>query len=548
MKTIAVPKSFFVSERDTVYSDWPSAFWREFLSNSIDAGASRILIRTRQAETGGFTIDIVDNGKGMGRDIVENVYMSLGASSKTQDSGGIGGFGRARILTCFSHENYRIRSQNLVVTGEGANYSIRETEKTLKGCAVSVAINPDYARRLHRALPKVLRSCSLRSEILLDLAPFDRDGHSLDFFKDDEMIRVDETKLKFKGWSRQGKHFRTLEDEISPWADLHVSKGEKALKGRAIIRINGMAMYEEFIASPVQIVVNLASERAREVLTASRDALRGQFRDPLMKVFTEIASEQKSAFRNKDDTPQSFIFVKKDENPGFDFPKPAMPREDTSLNTASQTETRKDRRPLENTEFSREEADIASYGMRHHLAFRVDGPTPRQKAAIARYRPEYWLTRKGEGKYAELLHAAWTGACRLSLEHLAQRHPHLIEQSPRWATGFLFSEHMEACHTQLPDIDHVYLINPIDRDGKSAFKISDPNSLNRLAALAMHEVSHTISTWHDETYAGVLTDLMGDIRGRDIEKIMQDEMQIQRDWIKTRNDILYGKNNDTLEM
>ena len=37
---------------------------------------------------------------------------------------------------------------------------------------------------------------------------------------------------------------------------------------------------------------------------------------------------------------------------------------------------------------------------------------------------------------AEMLHAAWTGACRHALEALVQAHPHALEAADRWVTGF----------------------------------------------------------------------------------------------------------------
>jgi hypothetical protein len=43
-QNVRVYKSSFRSERDTFYSDWTMAFWREFFQNSVDAGAKNIAI------------------------------------------------------------------------------------------------------------------------------------------------------------------------------------------------------------------------------------------------------------------------------------------------------------------------------------------------------------------------------------------------------------------------------------------------------------------------------------------------------------------------
>jgi hypothetical protein len=70
------------------------------------------------------------------------------------------------------------------------------------------------------------------------------------------------------------------------------------------------------------------------------------------------------------------------------------------------------------------------------------------------------------------------------------------------------------------------------------FRISDPASMNRLAALAIHEVAHTCCKYHDETFAGIMTDIMGDIRGKEMESAIRDELTEQRDWDRRRKGLL----------
>lgn len=169
MPSISVPPSFFVSERNSVYANWRSAFWRELLSNSLDAGASRIRVRTAFRD-GKLSVDVIDNGHGMTREVVEQVYMRLGASTK-DGSGGIGGFGRARILTCFSQDSYSIRSSDFLVTGQGASYDIHPASASVRGCAITVQMPQREARHLYASLQDVLRQSSLRAavEVKLDM-------------------------------------------------------------------------------------------------------------------------------------------------------------------------------------------------------------------------------------------------------------------------------------------------------------------------------------------------------------------------------------------
>jgi len=103
MPSITVPKEFFVKER-RMYSYWQQAFWREFFQNSVDAGSTKIDVRLSVNSDYAVEVVFTDNGCGMDRDTLERVYFRLGASTKS-GADMVGGFGRARILTCFSMDS-----------------------------------------------------------------------------------------------------------------------------------------------------------------------------------------------------------------------------------------------------------------------------------------------------------------------------------------------------------------------------------------------------------------------------------------------------------
>lgn len=547
MKSISVPKSFFESERNHVYARWTAAFWRELLSNSVDANASRIIIRTRFDKNQNYVVDFIDNGTGMDRETIENVYMCLGASTKNARSDGIGGFGRARLLTCFSHDSYRIRTGDLVVQGEGASYSIKSHPTKVPGCALTITTDPDFAARLQNDLRFVLNSSSLRTAIVLDLAKQSPDGQPLPVMDSDHIRQLDDGRQRFSGWTRKGKHFRDLYDEHSVWGQLHVSRGDKAIKNTAIVRVDGMSMYEDHVAAPVQVVVDLVPARAREILTASRDSIRGEFRIALQKVFSEIASEQTSAFRSQRYDIERRLYHNPGHDVGHALPSissgqlgaarieqaaaPSIPATSQSLSALPHPEQGN---AGEGSRLSIKESSEEALLLRHEVLIDANDPTAAQFAAMSRYDPEKWMQKGGEGRVAELLHAAWTAACRVALEALIRKRPGSLDHNARWSTGFIFDRYNEASYTSVAGLDHIYLLNPVDRMGRMRFKISDPASLNRLAALAIHEVSHTLCLHHDERFAGVMTDIMGDIRGRDMEAAIRGELEIQRDWIKNR--------------
>lgn len=501
-------------------------------------------------------VDVVDNGRGMDRKTVEEVYMRLGASTKTGEGDGIGGFGRARILTCFSQKAYRIRTGQVTVTGEGASYEVEEAGRAVAGCAITIRLDPREASRLQTRLEQVLRQSSLRARITLDLAQAHPDGVTIHQIEDDLLTREDGKPARFRGWSLRGKRFGQLEDDQSVWAELHVSKGETAVRNRAVVRVNGMAMYDEHIAAPVQVTVDLSPERAREILTASRDSIRGEFRAELQKVFSGIAADHVSAFRDRSRTPETRIAAR----PGQEFghlihrrgrpapQQPLRPRQDEEPDTprleadlqairAAQAE----RRPAQMTPEAREAADQRAEAERLLLGLRIDlvthvgDATSAQRGAAPRFQAQTWLSPGSEGRTAELLHAAWTAACRHAIGALAEIYPHLAgDSSETWATGFIFDRNMLGCHMAVGQVRHALLLNPVDEQGRLRFKLSDPESMKEMVATAIHEVTHIVHDWHDEAYANLLTRMMGKIRDRDIEREIREELEAARTWISAR--------------
>lgn len=542
MPSVTVPRAFFASERDTVYDSWPHAFWRELLSNSLDAGASAITLRTRFSPEGSFVVDVADNGCGMDRQTVEDVYMALGRSTKGEDGQreGIGGFGRARILTTFSHQSYRIRTSDLLVSGEGGEYRIETTPRRVRGTAVSVETDAANAGRLSRALRDVLRQSSLRVPIILDLVQESPEGRGLGGPSWDELRETDGVR-RFSAWSRAGRSLETLRDETGDWASLHVSRGTTACLHRGIVRVNGLAMHDEFLSAPVQITVDLVPERSREVLTASRDSLRGPFRDRLREVFGRISTETRSALRGRPAQPETLLYRSAGTPPGLAMPGVTRPDlgQETGVVSARMPEdlpqgARHSRmmEQLRDIAGTREIPDMPD--RMPQVAVHVADPSPGQRSSIRRHLPETWMTDGGEGRSAELLHAAWTGACRHALETLSKVTPETLSPDDRFVTGFVFDRNMMGCHKSIGPVPHGLLVNPVDDGGRARFHLSDPASLVELAALAIHEVTHVVHSRHDEDFAGLMTDLFSRTRQADMLRAMRSEMDLARESMKMR--------------
>jgi hypothetical protein len=128
---VHVPREFFIGERDR-YSQWPVAFWRELFQNSVDAGAKRVSVTIEPLPSGDTRVVVTDDGCGMSRETLETVFFRLGASSKS-GSDQVGGFGIARLLTCFSQKHYAIATGTIRVEGEGAFFRVDDLAAAPQG-------------------------------------------------------------------------------------------------------------------------------------------------------------------------------------------------------------------------------------------------------------------------------------------------------------------------------------------------------------------------------------------------------------------------------
>lgn len=557
MPQIEVPKSFFVSERDNLYGDWYAAFWRELISNSLDAGASAIRVRLR-GQDGNFFVDFVDNGAGMSREIIENVYMKLGESTKRDNERSVGGFGRARLLTCFSHESYRIRTQDMVVTGDGAKYEIQDGFKPVKGTCVSVGMKSDYSARLIDGMVRVLRQSSLPASFLVD-APkqaepgFDPMWIPTSNFTPGENQTEGRHVFKFSSWSRKGKKIGEFTDAEGTWGHIHVNEGKTANHNLAVIRVNGIAMYEDYLDVKAQVTVDLEPARARQILTASRDGVRPEFRSEMSKFFQRIAADRKSALRSRDFPPSTEAIsagigerLSLDSIPGLKRPAGTdaemaaerMSDRNARITPYAEHQNEATARPnLQTTEGGPglEETAIPRLGTRLPLAIHIDNPTPGMRQAVKRYRPETWMEEGGIGRNAELLHAAWTGACKYAISRLAEiaHIPRKLEREG-FVTGFIFSADFNGMHLSNDTVRNAILLNPVDPDGRQKYKSSSSADMVKMGALALHEVAHTVTSWHDEEYASLLTSMMGATREKDMMAAIDAEMNLTREWQKLR--------------
>jgi Histidine kinase-, DNA gyrase B-, and HSP90-like ATPase len=335
-EVLVAPKSFWRKLRTTSLSEWQFAVWRELIQNSVDAGAKRIDISIGEAAGKGVfgrpaslekivRINFSDDGSGMDARILREVFLKPGETTKGQNEDGIGGFGTARVLLCWSQNRYEIRTGNQFVEGEGSEFTcqpiseaieskrqaiamaearedtpeaerqrtdmaILQTEPMQKrGCLFSIDIDPNEGEYLYQR-PSVASLTSKLDEYL-----------SYSQLPCKVFINGIESNLNTKKGSSRRILFADLDNNSTTFAKVHTSQSERARhKGLVIVRVNGAAMYAQSAAPGTQVIVEIVPSLSRLVLTQGRDEMRSPFRAELEGFLKELLLDSDEAMKNTD--------------------------------------------------------------------------------------------------------------------------------------------------------------------------------------------------------------------------------------------------------
>lgn len=540
MRQVSVPKEFFVKER-RMYSNWRFAFWREFFQNSTDAFASRIRIFMSQDAHNNVTIIFEDNGSGMSREVLENVYFSLGASTKT---GGetVGGFGRARILTCFSMKSYEIHTQTNLVKGNGGAYDIEDAPQ-FDGCKITVEMENESYNDLKAALEEYLSQSQLACRVIIN-------------------------DQSWTTWSCRRQLTRTLDLSRTPFAKVYVNK--TAANNRLLVRVNGTVMYSQYIRAKAQVIVEIDSSVAREVLNANRDGMHYKYASVLAAFIDELATDTNSAlrsrFKNKSATIRGrglmLTLRKRDEQKvdaalkvAVDAPveqKVDAPGHKLALGQGSLADVRDVRMgaELQNVPIAEITGDLDGL----QLVPRAAAPIKREpevgeryllnlpdvfiiddtenevvRKVMDSYNPENWVVGQTQGKkynkggnlYKLLM--LWKIACQHAID--AYMSIHKEQKQISWSFGWLFSDDAEAkCEAVAGG--HALLLNPVDEGGRLKLSLRSKKDQKRLMAIAKHEVTHMAVSYHDESFAKLMTEIDGLYDEKTVFRQMSEQLDV----------------------
>lgn len=488
MPSVTIPKSFFVKER-RMYSQWQFAFWREFFQNSIDAGATRIDVQTVDLGDNRIQVIFTDNGSGMSRDTLENVYFRLGATTKeNQDM--VGGFGRARILTCFSMADYKIHTRDNLVIGDGGDYQITEAEY-FPGCEVTVTIEEESYSTLMLHLDNYLRFSNMSCDVFLN-------------------------DVRYINWLKVNKCIRHLEVNDNPFASVYLDK-ESGIRYRMTIRVRGVLMYTQYVSTDSHVVVEIDPDKSRTVLTANRDSMQADYSRVLNEFSQELASETKTALmpkfkkKNMSIRGRGLFYSCGQQEKIKSVPLSTSERIDATVRVQEIIGGTKNFEPKLSQNL---EASVGRTLMENLTSdlpdiFIVDDTTNEKiRKVIDNYVPVNWVTLERNGKMVNKgsviykLLMFWKIACEHAVDSLLRAYPQMSGIS--WGIGWVFSDSTDAICHQI-DNGHALLLNPVDAEGNLKFFISSMESQKKLMAYAKHEVAHICMMYHNEEYALTLT-------------------------------------------
>lgn len=472
--TLLIGPNWFSHEK-RAYANYKTAIIRELLQNSTarNLNASRIDLDTIQIETG-TRIVCADNGKGMARDILENVFLILGETSKGQ--GEIGGLGIARNLICFSSDKYTIKSDNYLVEGCGASYEIKNHPKT-NGCIFEIDVeNSNWEDHIKYVLDR----SHLNQGIYIN-------------------------GKQYQNNLRRGKMVREMS-----FGQVWVNKSGNP---QLIVRAGGMYMFDHEINCKAQVILEIDPDKAKEILTSNRDSLKWEQRKEIDNFLAELSADSRSSLKDK--TKHFKKFVNKDKC------FRSKPRAIKLIDSGGQIK-QNIFLGCEVTERESVESEILSHGanpmdaeilpcyltdalLTSMLILNQSEDAKTVNLINNFYHPQHWKTR--ESTRYQLLRV-WAAINSVVMDELSNH----TKQEYNWSNGWVFSdsdggESTEACHLHENDI-HYLLLNPIDFDRKLKYSVISIDDYFSLIVLSVHEASHVLYNFHTEDFSSLFTTLL----------------------------------------
>lgn len=481
-QSLTIGPKFFLNER-RAYQNYRAAIWREAIQNSADsAGCTRIDIGIESGANSTKLI-ISDNGNGMAENVLKDVFLVMGESTKSGPDS-CGGMGIARNLLCFSNLGYSIKSHDYQLNGCGANYEIETNQNFVKGCVFEIETeNCDW----NNYLEYVLSRSNLRQSVYINGEKYNKTLH-------------------------RGRMVREMSFGL-----VYVNKSAAP---QLIVRSNGVYMFDRNVNCPAQVVVELFPDKAKEILTSNRDGLKYSQSQELDSFLNELAANTSSALANKTK------YFKKILNEGKCFS--SKPRAEFKITEAggivenvleeklpilageNKIPNKSNCNPSENETLGNF-ADFCPILQSMMILNECENPKTVQLINNF-YHPAAF--KKATSTRYQLL-KVWFAISQIVADEFSQ----FFKKEINYSVGWVFSEGEDRCEAKCAvqnGINYI-LINPIDENNKLKYSVNSRDDWFSLIVLCVHEFSHAIpagESYHNERFASIMTTLMQKVLAR----------------------------------
>ncbi len=263
---IKIPSDFFAKALKE-YQNWRFAWIRETIQNSADAGATQIDFQIESINEEQIKLSVTDNGCGMDITTLRRGFLTLGGSIKdtVANEQAIGGYGYAKHIILFAHQQYQIHSRDCLVSGAGSQYAIEPADDYFHGTHISVILNQDSP------VAGFTRNCRRLVKVYQTIIKITLNGEELQSQQDNYDYQV-ETKLGLLQFSEED------ESDVTLW-----------------IRMRGLPMFNYYLYSSGQRglsgTLDLKGEPT-ELLTANRDGLNFKSSGELNNLLHELINQR----------------------------------------------------------------------------------------------------------------------------------------------------------------------------------------------------------------------------------------------------------------
>jgi len=274
IEQINIPSDFF-SNALKEYQDWQFSWFREVLQNALDAGAKNVGFSIKKVNDT-IELSVKDDGCGMTLQTLKQGFLTLGGTikqtNKKSSDTTIGGYGYAKHIILFAHQQYEIETQNLIVAGKGIHYQIKEHADYYKGTKITVLLRQKTSiNQLKDCCRLLIKQATNNIQIMLNEKVIRANTLSHDY-----EINTVLGNLQFS--------------EIEEYSDIELW-----------IRMKGLPMFRYYIENSGQkgLMASLdLTGKPTELLTTNRDGLTLKASETLDRLLHELV-HQRQQFKKR---------------------------------------------------------------------------------------------------------------------------------------------------------------------------------------------------------------------------------------------------------